>query len=174
MERLVDALFQTGSCTSSASFSTLPADVFRSPHEDTAYHYKFAHFLTLLSASQTTRLDNTWNHHGQCSHPTIFDLMRSSGSPRPRCALVSWQSSSWSFAYSVATCTSAHTTSTYRLSSLRGSLMTGQYIGNYWTPHAPLAPNIRLLSRAAEHTDQDRIQLLQVSALRTNRTLSVQ
>ena len=45
-----------GMRTSYASLSALPADVFRSPHEDTSYLYNFMHFSTLLSTSKTTQL----------------------------------------------------------------------------------------------------------------------
>ena len=45
-----------GMRTSYASLSALPADVFRSLHEDTAYLYNFMHFTTLLSTSKTIQL----------------------------------------------------------------------------------------------------------------------
>ena len=42
------------------------ADMFRSPHEDTAYLSNFKHSPTLLSISETTQLDASFSH---CSTP---------------------------------------------------------------------------------------------------------
>ena len=59
------------------SLSVLPADVFRSPNEDTIYLHNFMHFLTLLSASWTvtTQLDAPFSHRWSDHYrlDTLFD-----------------------------------------------------------------------------------------------------